>query len=226
MTPASFLDFVSAVRGLDGAGRARRLDEVADLLQLRPVWLQPIETLSKGFKRRVGLGQAILLDPEVLILDEPTDGLDPNQKHAVRGLLREMAAHKAIVISTHILEEVEAICTRAVIIAGGRIVADATPDSLLARSRLYNAVAVTVAEGDGEPAASRLAAESSVAGVEMVRRGGGSVRLLVTPEDGRDILGVVHGALDAAGIAVEEITEQHGRLDDVFRDLTMRRGEG
>ena len=102
---------------------------------------RPIDTLSKGFKRRVGLAQAILLDPEVLILDEPTDGLDPNQKHEVRGLLSEMAGDKAIVISTHILEEVEAVCTRAIIIAGGRIVADADPEALKARSALHKAVA-------------------------------------------------------------------------------------
>jgi ABC-2 type transport system ATP-binding protein len=95
---------------------------------------QPIETLSKGFRRRVGLAQAILHDPDVLVLDEPTDGLDPNQKHAVRDLIRGMAKDKTIIISTHLLEEVEAICTRAVIIDQGRIVADATPAALAARS--------------------------------------------------------------------------------------------
>ena len=106
---------------------------------------QPIETLSKGFRRRVGLAQAILHDPPVLILDEPTDGLDPNQKHEVRELINAMAAEKIIVISTHILEEVDAVCTRAIIIAGGRIVADETPETLIHRSRYHNAVTIRLA---------------------------------------------------------------------------------
>ena len=134
MTPASFLRFVADIRGLAGAERRRRLDEVIERLQLGSVIQQPIETLSKGYRRRVGLAQAILHDPQVLILDEPTDGLDPNQKHEVRGLIQEMAPGKTIVISTHILEEVHAVCTRAIIIAAGRIVADDTPAALAARS--------------------------------------------------------------------------------------------
>ena len=134
MTPASFLRFIADIRGLSGDGRRRRLDEVIGRLQLASVIDQPIDTLSKGYKRRVGLAQAILHDPQVLVLDEPTDGLDPNQKHEVRGLIREMAPGKTIVISTHILEEVHAVCTRAVIIAAGRIVADDTPAGLAARS--------------------------------------------------------------------------------------------
>ncbi|MFU8821060.1 MAG: ABC transporter ATP-binding protein [Gammaproteobacteria bacterium] len=134
MTPAAFLRFVADLRGLAGESRRRRLAEVIERLQLGRVLEQPIETLSKGYRRRVGLAQAILHDPEVLILDEPTDGLDPNQKHEVRGLIREMAPGKTIVISTHILEEVHAVCTRAIIIADGRILADDTPAALAARS--------------------------------------------------------------------------------------------
>lgn len=132
MTPAKFLDFIADVRGLSGAGRRQRLAEVVDLLHLAPVLNQSIDTLSKGFKRRVGLAQAILHDPDVLILDEPTDGLDPNQKHEVRELIRSMSKDKLIVISTHILEEVEAVCTRAIIIADGRLLIDDTPDNLMA----------------------------------------------------------------------------------------------
>ena len=123
---------------------------------------QPIETLSKGFKRRVGLAQAILHDPPVLIMDEPTDGLDPNQKHAVRKLLRAMAPEKAIIVSTHLLEEVEAICTRAVIIDRGRIVADGTPAELLARSRHHNAVTLA--------AAARRSRQRATAKLESPRR--------------------------------------------------------
>ncbi|MDX1499153.1 MAG: ATP-binding cassette domain-containing protein [Woeseiaceae bacterium] len=133
MTPRSFLDFIADVRGLAGDTRRRRLGEVIERLHLEPVLGQTIDTLSKGFKRRVGLAQAILHDPDVLILDEPTDGLDPNQKHEVRELIRSMAADKLIVISTHILEEVGAVCTRAMIIADGRLLVDDTPDNLAAR---------------------------------------------------------------------------------------------
>ena len=134
MTPRIFLDFVADIRGLQGDRRAERVAEVIGLLQLQSVLDRRIETLSKGFRRRVGLAQAILHDPPVLLLDEPTDGLDPNQKHEVRELIRGMSSDKIVVISTHILEEVEAVCSRAIIIAAGRIVADDSPRALAARS--------------------------------------------------------------------------------------------
>jgi ABC-2 type transport system ATP-binding protein len=134
MTVRGFLHFIADIRGLQGDRRRARLDDVIGRLQLGGVLEQMIETLSKGFKRRVGLAQALLHDPQVLILDEPTDGLDPNQKHQVRTLINDMAKDKIIVISTHILEEVDAVCNRAIIIAGGRLLADATPKELAARS--------------------------------------------------------------------------------------------
>ncbi len=130
MTPSGLLDFVAGIRGMGRRARRSRREWIAERLSLAPVWHRPIETLSKGFKRRVGLALAVLHDPEVLILDEPTDGLDPNQKHEVRQLLRELSAEKVIVISTHILEEVTAVCSRAVVIAEGRKLADATPAAL------------------------------------------------------------------------------------------------
>lgn len=134
MTVAAFLEFIANVRGLTGADRRGRFEDVVGRLALGRVLNQPIETLSKGYKRRVGLAQAILHDPKVLILDEPTDGLDPNQKHEVRTLIDAMAKDKIIIISTHILEEVDAVCTRAIIIANGRILADDTPGNLEARA--------------------------------------------------------------------------------------------
>ncbi len=130
MAVRDFLAFTGRIRGYAGGELADRVDHAIALTSLQGVRLQPIETLSKGFKRRVGLAQSLLHDPDVLVLDEPTDGLDPNQKHEVRRLIQQMAAKKAIVISTHILEEVDAVCSRAIIIAGGRIVADATPVEL------------------------------------------------------------------------------------------------
>lgn len=134
MTVRGFLDFIANVRGLTGDRRRARLDDVISRLQLGSVLEQMIETLSKGFKRRVGLAQSLLHDPQVLILDEPTDGLDPNQKHHVRTLINDMAKDKIIVISTHILEEVDAVCNRAIIIAGGKLLADATPKELASRA--------------------------------------------------------------------------------------------
>ena len=134
MTPRQFLHFIAQVRELDGEAAKAAIARAVAGTELKGVLDQPIETLSKGFRRRVGLAQAILHDPEVLIMDEPTDGLDPNQKHAVRGLIRGMAKDKTIIVSTHLLEEVEAICTRAVIIDRGRIVIDATPAELAARA--------------------------------------------------------------------------------------------
>jgi ABC-2 type transport system ATP-binding protein len=133
MTVAGFLRFCAGIRGYAGRERTARVDEAVALTGLDSVRLQPVETLSKGFKRRVGLAQALLHDPPVLVLDEPTDGLDPNQKHEVRALIRRMAPEKAIIISTHILEEVDAVCSRAIVIAAGRVVADATPAELQSR---------------------------------------------------------------------------------------------
>lgn len=133
MTPATFLDFIASARNLTGNEKQKRIDEAADRLALAEILDQRIETLSKGFKRRVGIAQTILHDPDVLILDEPTDGLDPNQKHEVRSLIQDMSGDKAIIISTHILEEVDAVCNRAIIIAKGKLVADETPAELCAR---------------------------------------------------------------------------------------------
>jgi ABC-2 type transport system ATP-binding protein len=134
MTVRHFLEFIADLRALEGARRKERLDYVIERLQLQEVLAQSIETLSKGFRRRVGLAQAVLHDPPVLILDEPTDGLDPNQKHEVRGLINAISRDKIIIISTHILEEVDAVCTRAIIIARGRVVADDTPQALRSRA--------------------------------------------------------------------------------------------
>ncbi len=134
MTVREYLNFIAAARGIAGTERRAAIDTVAARVHLRGVMAQTIETLSKGFKRRVGIAQAILHDPKVLIMDEPTDGLDPNQKHEVRQLIREMGKTKAIVLSTHILEEVEAVCTRAVVITAGRVVFDGTPSEFEARA--------------------------------------------------------------------------------------------
>ena len=130
MTVGGFLEFVCDVRQIKGKDRKRALDRVVPTCSVESVYHQTIETLSKGYRRRVGLAQALIHDPDVLILDEPTDGLDPNQKHEVRELISGMAKDKCIIISTHILEEVEAICSRTIIISRGRILVDSTPKEL------------------------------------------------------------------------------------------------
>jgi ABC-2 type transport system ATP-binding protein len=220
MTPLSFLLFVAEVRGLSGAVGREAVSRAAERINLTEVMQQPIGTLSKGFKRRVGLAQAIVHDPDVLILDEPTDGLDPNQKHEVRDLIARMAAEKAIVISTHLLEEVHAICTRAVIIARGRIVADGTPYELEARSRFHNAVTIRLAADAAARAQAELSRIAGVEGVEVVETAEQFVRLLVTPRNGHTILPEVSARVRASGLVVEELRAERGHLDEVFRAIT------
>ncbi len=216
MTPRAFLEFVADVRGIAGDTRKRRLDDVIGRLQLGGVLAQPIDTLSKGFKRRVGLAQAILHDPPVLILDEPTDGLDPNQKHEVRTLINAMSHDKIIVISTHILEEVHAVCTRAVIIAGGKLLADATPSELEARSRYHGAVSLT-ATNTGEA----RAALARVADIESIEIDPQDHRITAFPKKGRAIFVAVSDALKAQNVTVSELALEAGRLDEVFRSITQ-----
>ncbi len=219
MTARQFLHFVAEVRGFKGADAKTRVAAVVEKTDLAPVLEQPIETLSKGFKRRVGLAQAILHDPAVLIMDEPTDGLDPNQKHSVRELIRAMAPEKAIIVSTHLLEEVEAICTRAVIIDRGAIVADGTPAELLARSRYHNAVTMTLAAADAEVAAAKLKTLSAVAQVER-KALGGDVQLTAFPKSGSLLIEAVSALAAREGWKVKELYAEPGRLDEVFRAIT------
>ena len=220
MTPAGFLGFVSEVRRIPAARRAAAVARAAGLINIEDVMNQPIGTLSKGYKRRVGLAQAIVHDPEILILDEPTDGLDPNQKSEVRELISGMAADKAIVISTHLLEEVETVCTRAAIISRGRIVLDGAPEELMALSRYHNAVSVRVARPRLDAARRALAAIDGVGGVEVAREDGAHAVLLAMPEDGAQILAEIGARARSGALEVDEIVAERGRLDEVFRRHT------
>lgn len=215
MSVRGFLQFIADVRGLSGERRRQRLDDVIGRLQLEAVLGQTIETLSKGFRRRVGLAQAILHDPPALILDEPTDGLDPNQKHEVRSLIAAMAPQRTIIISTHILEEVHAVCTRTIIIAAGRVLADATPMELEARSRYHGAVSLQV----DEPARVREGLVR-IEGVAQVELDPGANRLTVFPRGGQAIFERVDAYLREHKIPVSEIQLERGRLDEVFRTIT------
>ena len=218
MTPREFLDFIAAVRGLAGADRQAKLNTVIDRLNLGKVLDRRIETLSKGFKRRVGLAQAILHDPPVLILDEPTDGLDPNQKHEVRELIADMASNKIIVISTHILEEVDAVCNRAIIISSGKIVADETPETLIHRSRFHNAVTVRLERsGDIEAVATAL---RGVAGVTEVELDAAGKRFTAFPDGDAMILAEIGDMAAEQSWPLEQLQLESGRLDEVFREIT------
>jgi ABC-2 type transport system ATP-binding protein len=218
MTVRRFLAFIADLRGLQGTRREQRLVHVIEHLQLTSVLEQTIDTLSKGFRRRVGLAQAIVHDPPVLILDEPTDGLDPNQKHEVRTLINDMARDKIIVISTHMLEEVDAVCTRAIIIARGRIVADDTPAGLATRSRYHNAVSMQL-EQPAQLAAARaaVAALPEVAAVEVSER---DARLTALPRSGATILPALSELAARQGLKLKELHLESGRLDEVFRTIT------
>jgi ABC-2 type transport system ATP-binding protein len=220
MTPRQFLGFIAEVRGYRGTDIKTRVDAAVAKTELDAVLNQPIDTLSKGFKRRVGLAQAILHDPAVLIMDEPTDGLDPNQKHSVRKLLRAMAKEKAIIVSTHLLEEVEAICTRAVIIDRGRIVADGTPAELLARSRHHNAVTLVLPPAQMEIAKAKLKALTGVATVEQSAHDDGLAELTAFPKAGALLIELVSALAVSEKWDVKELYAEAGRLDEVFRAVT------
>jgi ABC-2 type transport system ATP-binding protein len=218
MTPSAFLRFVAHIRGFGGAEARRRIATAVERTSLESVLEQPIDTLSKGFKRRVGLAQALLHDPPVLILDEPTDGLDPNQKHEVRKLINVLAPEKAIIISTHLLEEVDAVCSRAVVIANGRLVADGTPGELAQRSRHHNAVRLALG-AVADRAEADLKRLPGVASVERVEDSEGAA-LMIFPRDGRSIVAEVADLARDRRWEVAGLRVERGRLDDVFRTVT------
>jgi len=224
MSVAAFLGFAAEMRGLTGAAKKRAVAKAVETCFLESVLHQSIDTLSKGFRHRTCLAQALIHDPEVLILDEPTDGLDPNQKHEVRSLIKRMGADKAIVFSTHILEEVEAACTRAIIIDRGRIVANGTPAELKSRSERAGAVRLTLRGPQAEAARDALAKLPGVAGVEVVADEGGAVAVRALPDKAR--LETAFAAQLAQAImsrwnwTIEELHTEEGRLDDVFRAIT------
>lgn len=220
MTPRQFLGFIADVRGLRGAAARKALDAAVERTELEHVLDQQIETLSKGFTRRVGLAQAILHDPKVLIMDEPTDGLDPNQKYSVRDLIKSMAPEKAIIISTHILEEVDAVCSRALIIDRGRIVADGTPDDLIARSRFHNAVTLVVGARDADAMRAGLNGLPPVGAIEEAVRDG-TVKMTVFPKIADDIVvDDISELVTNNNWDVRALYAEAGRLDQVFRSLT------
>ncbi len=214
MTVGDFLIFIAQIRGYRGQELRQRVARALDLVELEPVIEQNIDTLSKGFKRRVGLAQAVLHDPKVLILDEPTDGLDPNQKHQVRKLIKSLAVDRIVIISTHILEEVSALCTRAMVISRGRLLVDETPYELQSRSRYHQAVTILAKQPLDR---ALLLALPGVTGLEDNPLDG-SVTVLA--KAGQVIFPAVNQLIHAQGWQVRELEVERGRLDEVFRSLT------
>lgn len=220
MTTAAFLDFVATARGFDGETRTRRVGVAVERCALGGVLAQPIDTLSKGFRRRVGLAQAIVHEPDVLILDEPTDGLDPNQKRHVRDLIRDLADTTAIIVSTHILEEVDAVCTRAVIVDAGRIVLDDTPQNLLAMASDYGAMTIVTDAACAQDACAGLAGLDDITGVNARIGRDGSVRLEIVPKPGVDTTPAVAQLFKTRGWPIHGMRTNAGSLDAVFQAVT------
>ena len=218
MTTLYFLRFIAQVRGFRSVDIDRRVDQVINEVALESVRDQSIETLSKGFKRRVGLAQAIMHDPKVLILDEPTDGLDPNQKHHVRALIKSLATDKIVIISTHILEEVTAVCSRAIIIANGKVVADGTPFELESQSRFHQAIRVTLT--DRHDLVADLKAVRGVASVEVAEDN--RLAYTIFAEGGVSIFSQVSEIAQQKHWPISEFHVERGQLEDVFRSVTQQ----
>ncbi len=223
MTVASFLSFCAEIRGLTGSAKTQALDRVLDLCFLDSVRNQSVDTLSKGYRHRTCFAQSIIHDPEILILDEPTDGLDPNQKHEVRGMIKRMGENKAIIFSTHILEEVEAACSRAIIIDRGRVVADGTPNELKQRSPNAGSLRVVLR---GAPAAALREELARLPGVQRVEALDSSETGLIArviPGKNRqpgDLAAEVAALAAAKTWKLEELHQEEGKLDEIFRSIT------
>jgi ABC-2 type transport system ATP-binding protein len=212
MTVRGFLGFAAELRGLRGESRTKAVRRVIELCFLDAVTEQTIDTLSKGYKHRACLAQALIHDPRVLIMDEPTDGLDPNQKHEVRNLIRELGKSKAIIFSTHILEEVDAACTRAIIIDRGRIVANGTPEELRAMSEIAGAVTLRAQGASADKLASLGRVEPAERALRIYPRekqAAGELARAVAELAGRE------------GWKIEALRTEEGHLDEVFRRITL-----
>jgi len=221
MTVHGFLNFAAEIRGLRGEARTKAVARAVEMCFLQSVLHQSVETLSKGYRHRTCFAQSIIHDPDVLVLDEPTDGLDPNQKHEIRGLIRRMGEKKAIIFSTHILEEVDAVCSRAIIIDRGKVVANGTPQELRQRSEWAGAVTLRVSGINAVALNQKLISLPTVKRMTILEEKATSVTARVFPKT------TVNGALarsiaeTAQGWHIEELHTEEGRLDEVFRSITM-----
>jgi ABC-2 type transport system ATP-binding protein len=221
MTVYGFLNFAAEIRGFTGDARKKAVHRVVELCFLENVLHQSVETLSKGYRHRTCFAQSIIHDPDVLILDEPTDGLDPNQKHEVRNIIRRMGEKKAIIFSTHILEEVDAVCSRAIIIDRGRVVANGTPAELRKKSESAGAVTVQV-EGVGADQLKQKLSHLALAKQVSVLNQNGTLTARIIPKQASGELGwTVANLANAEKWKLMELHTEDGRLDEVFRSITL-----
>ena len=221
MQVEEFLRFAGKVRGLTGEKLNSQIDKVLEDTSLQTVRKQLIETLSKGYRQRTCLAQSLLHDPPVLLLDEPTDGLDPNQKYEVRKLISQLKEDRTILVSTHILEEVEAICTRAIILSEGKIVGDGTPEELLSKSVYHNAINLKISVKPDQNVQRILLGIPSVERVEIQSSNHQTLSFVILAKQGQPILEEVKERLDQQNVKIVEMYVEKGRLDEVFRQMTI-----
>ena len=221
MQVEEFLRFAGKVRGLTGGKLNSQIEKVLEDTSLQTVRKQLIETLSKGYRQRTCLAQSLLHDPPVLLLDEPTDGLDPNQKYEVRKLISQLKEDRTILVSTHILEEVEAICTRAIILSEGKIVGDGTPEELLSKSVYHNAINLKISVKPNQNVQQILLGIPSVERVEIQSSNHQTLSFVVLAKQGQPILEEVKERLDQQNVKIVEMYVEKGRLDEVFRQMTI-----
>lgn len=224
MTVEGFLGFCAEVRGISGADKAKAIDRAMEMCFLEQVRHQSVDTLSKGYRHRTCFAQSIIHDPDILVMDEPTDGLDPNQKHEMRMLIRRMGQSKAIIFSTHILEEVEAACTRAIIIDQGKVVANGTPDELKNKSELAGSYIVSLINSEAAAVRDKLNTIVQAAKVTVINDKAPIITVRVFPKskDSNGELGrAIFETASQNSWKISEIKKDEGRLDDVFREITL-----
>jgi len=226
MSVLNFLNFAAEIRGMRGENKKRAVDRALEMCFLQPVRHQSIDTLSKGYRHRTCFAQSIIHDPDILILDEPTDGLDPNQKHEVRTLIRRMGERKAIIFSTHILEEVDAVCTRAIIIDQGKVVANGTPEELKSKSELAGALTVTLRKATKDAVLQELKALSGVTKVIILEENGQTITARVfnkaqKQEKIAELAEEISSIAQKKNWSLQTLRAEEGRLDEVFRNITI-----
>lgn len=222
MEVSEFLSFIGKMRGINNNQLLNaRLDEMANQINLKEVWNKPIETLSKGFKRRVGIAQALIHDPDILILDEPTDGLDPNQKHEMRNLIKTISSNKAIVISTHILEEVEAVCSRVIIIANGKLLANETPESLGNNLMQNNILSITTTSEINNATFKNIKSTLNYSNIKLEPLSKTSSKILINGKDKIIDLNKIVTQLKKHKITITEAGLLKPNLDEIFRKITQ-----
>ena len=220
MIVSDFLSFIGKMRGLSDKSLSNRLEEMADQINLKEMWDRPVETLSKGFKRRVGIAQALIHDPDILILDEPTDGLDPNQKHEMRNLIKKISKNKAIVISTHILEEVEAVCSRAVIIADGKLLANDTPQNLENKFLNKHTLSIKISDKINNVVSKEIKSSLQYEKIKIQKSDASTYIILISDNKKVPNINTVLKQINKHKLNVIEANFQKVNLEKIFRTIT------